>query len=268
MTQMLLFPDPRPLVDRLGIDFFRQAPDGAGVYIMRDAAEAALYVGKARNLRKRLASYRVANPDRLPRRHLRLLRAVARIEIQECANEAAAVAREAGLLRSLRPRFNRAGTWPAPPRYLGWRINEDGLELMVSEVVEPEWQYYGTADGSAQRALGAGAFALRASLVRLLWCAIHPLRGVADMPQGWFRGRLAQIATIPRRNAAAATFDGAASCLAALFAGQSDSFIAWIREKTCEQSHPFEAAVRDADLEAIGDFSSQVRSSADGQPPA
>ena len=47
MTQILLFPDPRPLVERLGPHFFRQAPDGPGVYLMRDAANEVLYVGKA-----------------------------------------------------------------------------------------------------------------------------------------------------------------------------------------------------------------------------
>jgi hypothetical protein len=47
----------------------------------------------------------VANPDRLARRHLRLLRLVARIELQECADEAAALAKEAELLLALKPKF-------------------------------------------------------------------------------------------------------------------------------------------------------------------
>src|SRR5262249_16323527 len=127
----LLFSDPRPLVERLGADFFRQAPECPGVYLMRDAADTVLYVGKARNLRKRLASYRVANPDRFRRRHLRLLRAVRRIELQQCPDESSALARESELLRALRPRFNRAGTWPAPHRFLAWRVAETGLEMGV-----------------------------------------------------------------------------------------------------------------------------------------
>jgi len=96
-AQQLLFPDPQPLVERLGRDFFRQLPATPGVYLMRDARDAILYVGKAKNLRKRLGAYRVANPDRMPRRHLRLVRAVARIELQECADELSALAREAEL---------------------------------------------------------------------------------------------------------------------------------------------------------------------------
>ena len=42
----------------------------------RDAADRILYVGKAKDLRQRLNHYRVANPDRMPRRHLRLVRDV------------------------------------------------------------------------------------------------------------------------------------------------------------------------------------------------
>ena len=91
--------------------FFRQLTDRPGVYLMHDAAGLVLYVGKAKNLRKRLGSYRVANPDRLGRRHLRLLSQVARIELQECLDESAALAKEAELLLALKPKFNRAGVW-------------------------------------------------------------------------------------------------------------------------------------------------------------
>src|SRR5262245_47305578 len=108
MPQLLLFADPRPLVERLGLEFFRGLPQLPGVYLMKDATSAVLYIGKAKNLRKRLNSYRVANPDRLPRRHLRLLASVACIDFELCADESAALAREAQLLQSLKPKFNRA----------------------------------------------------------------------------------------------------------------------------------------------------------------
>src|ERR1041384_6092768 len=62
--QRWLFPPPRPLLDRLGEEFFRQLPRRPGVYFMCGPGEGVLYVGKAKDLRRRLASYRVANPDR------------------------------------------------------------------------------------------------------------------------------------------------------------------------------------------------------------
>jgi len=45
MGQLLLIPDPRPLDQRLGRKFFRQAPRRPGVYLMKDARNNVLYVG-------------------------------------------------------------------------------------------------------------------------------------------------------------------------------------------------------------------------------
>ena len=80
MGQMLLIPDPRPLDRRLGRKLFRKAPRRPGVYLMKDAGDRALCVGKAKNLKQRLNNYRLANPDRMPRRHLRMVNEVSRIE--------------------------------------------------------------------------------------------------------------------------------------------------------------------------------------------
>src|SRR5882762_11259607 len=106
MGQLWLFPPPKPLVERLGEDFFRQLPPGPGVYLMCATEPGVLYVGRAKNLRQRLSSYRVANPERMPRRMIRLLHCVTRIEYDECADEPAAQRREEMLICVLAPRFN------------------------------------------------------------------------------------------------------------------------------------------------------------------
>ena len=112
--QLWLFPPPKPLVERLGEEFFRALPSAPGVYLMCGEGEGVLYVGKARNLRKRLSSYRVANPERFPRRMIRLLHRVTRIEWDECHTEEAARDREEALICVLMPKFNRAGkAWPS-----------------------------------------------------------------------------------------------------------------------------------------------------------
>ena len=186
--QLLLFPDPRPLVDRLGAGFFRSLPESPGVYLMRNDDGLTLYVGKALNLRRRLGSYRVANPDRVPPRLLRLLRAVTRIDIEECLDEQAALATEARLLQSLRPKFNRAGTWPRVPRLVGWRMNNAVLELATLDQSADGW-----------RALGPlpGAWRLRDALARLAWRAVNPRRSLAELPHGWTRGPAAIVRRIP-----------------------------------------------------------------------
>ena len=249
MTQRLLFPDPRPLVERLGREFFRRLPETPGVYLMRDGVGNVLYVGKARNLRRRLGSYRVANPDRLPRRHLRLLRAVARIDIEPCADEAAALAREAELLRTLKPRFNRAGTWPAPPHFLAWRLTGTRLELEVLTAPEEGGRLFGP--------LGRGAFAARAALARLWWCALHPRRGMTGLPHGWAGGRFGGAAAVECE----AMLPAAAALMEELFAARAETFCQWVRERLGEGLHPLESAMMESDLETIAEIFSPGRSS-------
>ena len=127
--QQWLFAPARPLVERLGREFFRKVPAQPGVYFMRDATGEVVYVGKAKNLRQRLRSYRVANPERMPRRHLRMMREVARIDFDLCPNESAALAREARLLRRLKPKFNRAGVWPGKAQFLTWRFADEAAQF-------------------------------------------------------------------------------------------------------------------------------------------
>jgi excinuclease UvrABC nuclease subunit len=246
MGQTLLFPDPRPLVERLGHDFFRQLTERPGVYLMRDAQENILYVGKAKNLKKRLNSYRVANPDRIGRRHLRLLRAVARIELQECVDEAAALAKEAELLLSLKPKFNRAGTWPATRRFLVWQTDGTRLALAISETPTGGWQVFGP--------FGSGIVHLRAALVRLLWFASNPESCSTAMPAGWVHGKLGEIATVSDAQSGEPDLRRIETLLTEFFAGGNDGFIAWVTERTKGLAHAHDLAMRDADLETVVQF--------------
>src|SRR5208282_648315 len=127
--QRWLFAPAAPLVERLGRQFFREVPAQPGVYVMREPTGAVVYVGKAKNLRQRLRSYRVANPERMLRRHLRLVREVARIDFCLCRDEPAALAREAELLRELKPKYNRAGVWPAKAQFLTWRFDGQAAQF-------------------------------------------------------------------------------------------------------------------------------------------
>jgi predicted GIY-YIG superfamily endonuclease len=246
--QLLLFPDPKPLVERLGRDFFRGAPDKPGVYLMRDKDDKVLYIGKARNLRKRLANYRVANPDRMARRHLRLLRAVHRIELQECPDESAALLRESMLLRALKPKFNRAGTWVGVPQYLAWRRHEAGLDLAVLSHVEPGWYFCGP--------IGMAALALRTALVRSIWSALHE-SGIVSIPKRWFQGYRLQVLTLPGKILTNSAGERVSALIQQVAQGDAESFKAWVDAQTSNHQCQFDASVRKLDLETINDFANR-----------
>jgi excinuclease ABC subunit C len=79
-------------------------PLSPGVYRMLDAAGDALYVGKARALRKRVTAY--TQPARLPERLRRMVADTASIEIVTTHTEAEALLLEANLIKRLKPRYN------------------------------------------------------------------------------------------------------------------------------------------------------------------
>jgi len=89
----------------LTADFLRSVPAHPGVYLMKNRQGQILYVGKAKNLRKRVASYQRTNPKVSPKTVLLLAR-VAAIETIMTHTEKEAFILEASLIKKHRPRFN------------------------------------------------------------------------------------------------------------------------------------------------------------------
>jgi excinuclease ABC subunit C len=79
-------------------------PTSPGVYRMLDEKGEALYVGKARSLRKRVASY--TQLGRLPERLRRMVFETRSLEVVTTASEAEALLLEANFIKRFRPRFN------------------------------------------------------------------------------------------------------------------------------------------------------------------
>ncbi|UGV25402.1 excinuclease ABC subunit UvrC [Rhodopseudomonas boonkerdii] len=82
----------------------RLAPTSPGVYRMLNAAHDVLYVGKAKNVKKRLSSY--ARPTGQVMRIARMIAATSVVEIISTSTETEALLLEANLIKQLRPRFN------------------------------------------------------------------------------------------------------------------------------------------------------------------
>ena len=82
----------------------RHAPVSPGVYRMIDAGGEVLYVGKAKSIRKRIASY--LRPTGHDARISRMIAATASLEFVSTRTETEALLLEANLIKRLRPRFN------------------------------------------------------------------------------------------------------------------------------------------------------------------
>jgi excinuclease ABC subunit C len=81
-------------------------PDSPGVYLMRDASGAVLYVGKAKSLRKRVAQYFGSNPSDKRWKIPNLVALIRRIDYIASASEREALLTERQLIHKLQPFFN------------------------------------------------------------------------------------------------------------------------------------------------------------------
>ena len=84
--------------------FWRHAPNGPGVYRMFAADGEVLYVGKARSIKKRIASY--TRPERQTTRIARMVAQTASMVFVSTETEAEALLLEANYIKQMKPRYN------------------------------------------------------------------------------------------------------------------------------------------------------------------
>lgn len=147
-AQLWLFPEPKPLREKLGDAFFKSVPACAGVYVMTDARERVMYVGQSSNLHRRLLSYKNVRPDRDERRLARLVQAVCAITWEVCSDAECARLRENELLRLHRPKFNRINVRPEAYGFIGLSSSEAQLELWLTQQMTDEGRLYGAFKGA------------------------------------------------------------------------------------------------------------------------
>ncbi|MBE6458689.1 MAG: excinuclease ABC subunit UvrC [Alphaproteobacteria bacterium] len=80
------------------------APDTPGVYRMISEYDEVLYVGKAKNIKKRIVAY--SHIDKLPVRLQQMVAQIARMEFIILENEARALLVENELIKKFKPRYN------------------------------------------------------------------------------------------------------------------------------------------------------------------
>lgn len=111
-------------------------PTAAGVYRFFDEAGALLYVGKAKNLRRRLSQYRNAKRRKAHYKMRRIVAAASRLSWEICPTELDALLLETELIQKLRPTFNAAGAFSFLYPYVG--IRREGTALRICLTTHPE----------------------------------------------------------------------------------------------------------------------------------
>jgi excinuclease ABC subunit C len=123
---------------KFGVERLRELPREPGVYLFRDAEGRVLYVGKAKDLRRRLAGYRNASRRKAHRKMRALVREAASLEVRPSACEKQALLLENELIRTLRPPFNVDGAFAFLYPALGIG-HADGRVLLAFTSRPEEW---------------------------------------------------------------------------------------------------------------------------------
>jgi excinuclease ABC subunit C len=156
---------------KFGSRFLAGIPHRPGVYRLYDAAGTLLYVGKARDLRRRLAQYRTARRIKKDRKRRELVRSAMSIAWDVCESELEASLLEIRLIHTLRPRENVAGAFPFLYPFIGIRVDgrETYLCLTTSPEALPAFDFHGAF--RSRDVTGEAFFSVR----RLLCFVGHPI---------------------------------------------------------------------------------------------
>ncbi len=122
---------------KFGVDLLRELPEAPAVYLFKDEAGGVLYVGKAKNVRRRLAQYRNASRKKAHRKMRELVRVAHSLEVRLEQTETDALLRENDLIRELRPEYNVDGAFDFLYPAIGTGATEGQTWLCIASQTGP-----------------------------------------------------------------------------------------------------------------------------------
>lgn len=148
-------------------------PHEPGVYTMYDAHDEVLYIGKAKDLQKRVTSYRYSKSKKVQR----MIAHIDRIGYEICKSETDAILLENLLIRSLRPPFNVANKKPETYYYISTarRGNKREFRLSMRQLSDYP-KCYGCFKGHLKVRRGLGA------MLRLLYMLQNGIKSAHYLP--------------------------------------------------------------------------------------
>lgn len=133
-----LFPAEPLLEQRLGRERFEAVPTSPGVYRFYDSSGALLYVGKAKNLRSRLFSYKRARAGGVSRKVAEMIGQIASFVYVETETERDALLLENRMIRGDRPPYNHANKQPETYYFVYLKPGETELEFRLAMRIHEE----------------------------------------------------------------------------------------------------------------------------------
>lgn len=191
---MSFFP-PVPLLEqRLGPGHFEELPNLPGIYRFYDEHGELLYVGKAKNLRSRLFSYKRAKPGTVSRKVSKLIGRIRSFEYEITQTEQDALLLENRWIREKRPPFNHANKQPETYYFVYLKVDETALEFRLAMRIhdgtdEALWHGCFKGHGPVRQSFGC--------LLRLLWIAEHHIHSPMHLPVQLTRNLTPMRFTLP-----------------------------------------------------------------------
>ena len=183
MTLDLFQPISETQKEKVNAAIKEAPPHEPGVYTMYGKKDEVLYVGKAKDLYKRITSYRYSKSRKVQS----LIAQISRIGFEICKTETDAVLLENLLIRSLRPPFNHANKKTETYYYISTKRRGNKREFRLSmRVLEDYQKVYGCFKGHGRVRKGLGA------LLKLLFLKEQNINSAHFLPSQLL-GRLAPM---------------------------------------------------------------------------
>jgi len=226
---------PSELAERL-----RQIPAEPGCYLMRDAADRILYIGKAKLLRSRVRSYFQAGHGHSPRISL-MVRQVCEIEFIVTDSEDEALALESNLIKNHQPHFNVLLKDDKKYPYLCITWSEPYPRIFITRrrrLRNPQDRFYGPY-------VDVGLLRRTLALVK----RVFPLR---QRPRPLYRDRtclnydIGRCPGVCQQRISSDDYHRTLRRVAMIFQGRNDELLALLQDQMdrCAERLDFEAAAR------------------------
>ena len=149
---------------KFGAEFLESLPGFPGVYLVYNLKDELIYVGKAKNLKRRLSQYRNTVRRKKHRRMRGIVKEAARIEIQCAETHLDACLTETKLIQKHRPHWNIVGAYSFLYPLIGIRSANSNIEFCMTTTPEavlkecPGFEFHGAF--RSRRITGDAFFAL------------------------------------------------------------------------------------------------------------